>query len=69
MLKFIWLLLNIFLILLILIRMPNNESLDNFATKSQLLGSPNSAQQFLNNLTLILIISYFILAIKFNFSF
>ena len=34
MLKFIWLLNNILLIILILIRTPNNSGLESFATKS-----------------------------------
>jgi len=68
MLKFIWLIVDIFLILLILIRIPNNAGLTSFATKSNLLGSPNSAERFLNNLTWFLIMCYFILAIKFNLS-
>jgi len=61
-----WLIVNIFLILLILIRIPNNAGLTSFATKSNLLGSPNSAERFLNNLTWFFIMCYFILAIKFN---
>ncbi len=69
MLKLIWLILNILLILLILIRIPNNGGLASFTTKSNLLGSPNSAEKFLNNLTWFLIACYFGLAIKFNFSF
>ena len=68
MIKIIWLILSILLILLILIRTPNNAGLESFATKSNLLGSPNSTQTFLNNLTWFFIISYFLLAIKFNFS-
>jgi protein translocase SecG subunit len=67
MLKFLWLIGNIFLIALILTRTPNNAGLENFATKSNLLGSPNSAEKFLNQLTWILIINYFILAVKLNF--
>jgi protein translocase SecG subunit len=67
MLKIIWLTGNILLIALILTRTPNNGGLENFATKSNLLGSPNSAEKFLNQLTWILIANYFILAVKFNF--
>jgi protein translocase SecG subunit len=67
MLKFIWLLGNILLIALILTRTPNNSGLENFATKSNLLGSPNSAEKFLNQFTWILIANYFILAVKLNF--
>ena len=68
MLKIIWLILNLFLIVLILIRTPNNAGLDSFATKSNLLGSPTSTENFLNNMTWFLIISYFVLAMRFNFS-
>jgi protein translocase SecG subunit len=67
MLKSLWLINNILLIILILIRIPNNNGLENFAAKSNLLGSPNSAEKFLNQLTWALIINYFILAVKFNF--
>lgn len=68
MLKIIWIILNISLILLILIRTPNNIGLESFATKSNLLGSPNSAEKTLNNVTWLLIIIYFVIAVKFNFS-
>ena len=68
MIKIIWLILNLFLIILILIRTPNNAGLDSFATKSNLLGSPTSTEKFLNNMTWLFIISYFILAMRFNFS-
>nr|YP_010594993.1 Preprotein translocase SecG subunit [Stephanopyxis turris]WAJ57728.1 Preprotein translocase SecG subunit [Stephanopyxis turris] len=68
MFKIIWLLLDIFLIGLILTRTPNNGGLESFATKSNLLGSPNSAEKLLNNITWAVIFSYFLLAVKFNFS-
>jgi protein translocase SecG subunit len=68
MLKFIWLILNLVLITLILIRTPKNSGLESFATKSNLLGSPNSAEKFLNQFTWFLIANYFILGITFNFS-
>ena len=66
MLKVLWLLLNIFLILIIFVRVPNNSGLSSFATKSNLLGSPNSAEKTLNKLTWGLILGYFVLAVKFN---
>jgi len=66
MIKFIWILLNFSLILLILIRTPNNTGLESFATKSNLLGSPNSAEKILNNITWFFIVTYFIFAIEFN---
>jgi len=69
MLKIFWLLICVSLILLIVIRVPNNSGLDNFASKTDLLGSPGSAEKFLNNLTWLLIGLYALLAIKFNLSF
>lgn len=57
----------LFLILIILLRIPQeNVGLASFTTKSNLLGSPNSARRFLNTLTVIGIIIYFIIAIKLN---
>ena len=64
----IWLSLSAFLIFIIFLRSPQNGGLASFATKSNLLGSPSSAERFLNNLTVILIILYFIIAIQFNFN-
>ena len=66
MLKFIWLILSIFLILIILIRIPNKGGLNSFSVNSNLLGSPNSAEKTLNQLTWLIITCYFLLAIKFN---
>ena len=68
MLKLIWLIISLVLIILILTRTPKNSGLESFATKSNLLGSPTSTEKFLNNMTWFFIISYFILAMKFNFS-
>lgn len=68
MLKLIWLIINIFLITIIFIRIPNNNGLSSFAVKSNLLGSPDSAEKTLNKITWSLIIGYFILAVKFNLS-
>jgi len=68
MLKLIWLIINILLILLILIRIPNNAGLTSFATKNDFLGSPTSAEKFLNGFTWFLILCYFLLAIKLNFA-
>ena len=65
-LKLIWILLSIFLIFIIFSRVPRNQGLTSFATKSDLLGSPNSTEKFLNNFTLILIIIYYLIAIKLN---
>lgn len=66
MLKFIWLTVNIFLILIIFIRVPNSNGLSNFTDKSNLLGSPNSAEKTLNTLTFGLILIYFALAVRSN---
>jgi protein translocase SecG subunit len=55
------------LIGLIFLRTPQNQGLASFSTKSNLLGSPSSAEQFLNNLTVLLMIGYFSLAIFLNF--
>ena len=68
MLKIIWVILSIVLIGLIFLRTPQNQGLASFSTKSNLLGSPSSAEQFLNNLTVTLMIGYFSLAIFLNFS-
>jgi protein translocase SecG subunit len=68
MLKFLWLIVSLVLIVLILTRTPKNSGLESFATKSNLLGSPNSAEKILNQFTWFLIASYFILGVSFNFS-
>lgn len=62
MLKIIWVILSFVLIGIIFLRTPQNQGLASFSTKSNLLGSPSSAEQFLNNLTVILILSYFLFA-------
>lgn len=67
MLNIIWILLSIFLILIIFFRAPQNGGLASFATKTNLLGSPSSAERTLNNLTIIAIIFYLLIAIKLNF--
>jgi protein translocase SecG subunit len=67
MLKILWVMLSISLIGLIFLRTPQNQGLASFSTKSNLLGSPSSAEQFLNNLTIILMIGYFSFAVFLNF--
>ena len=58
---------SLFLIVIIFLRMPQeNVGLASFATKSNLLGSPSSAQRFLNILTAFGIILYFGIAIQLN---
>jgi len=49
MLNLLWILLSIGLIVIIFLRAPQNSGLASFATKSNLLGSPSSAEQTLNN--------------------
>ena len=68
MLNVFWLLVSIFLIFLIFLRTPQNNGLVNFTIKNNLLGSPNSTERFLNNLTLVLISLYLLIAIKSNFN-
>jgi preprotein translocase subunit SecG len=69
MLKLVWVILNIALISIIFIGTPNNGGLASLTTKTNLLGSLNSAEKILNRLTWGLIISYFFLAVKFNLAF
>ena len=64
----IWLGLSIFLIFIIFVRAPKNEGLASFTDKTNLLGSPSSAEKFLNNLTGLLIVLYVLIAVKFNFN-
>ena len=69
MLKLFGLIVSILLIGIIFLRIPQeNVGLASFATKSDLLGSPSSAQRFLNILTGIGILVYFGIAIKLNLS-
>lgn len=67
MLKLLGFLVSIFLIGIIFLRIPQeNIGLASFATKSDLLGSPSSAQRSLNIVTAIAILIYFAIAIKIN---
>ena len=67
MLKKIWLLLSLFLILIIFLRMPQETiGLSSFASKSDILGSPSSAQRYLNIITATGVFIYIILAFLFN---
>lgn len=67
MLKLTWGILSTILIILIFLRTPQNQGLTSFSTKTNFLGSPSSAEQFLNNLTVTLMIVYFLFAVFFNF--
>ena len=67
MLKIFGFIVSIFLITIIFLRSPQeNVGLASFATKTDLLGSPSSAQRFLNILTAFGILIYFGIAIELN---
>lgn len=67
MLKIIKTFISIFLIVIIFVQIPQeNVGLASFATKSNLLGSPSAAQQFLNILTGVAILIYFGIAFQLN---
>ncbi len=67
MLKIFGFLISILLIVIIFLRMPQeNMGLASFATKSDLLGSPSSAQRSLNILTAFGILVFFGTAIQLN---
>jgi preprotein translocase subunit SecG len=66
MLKLIGVFTSLFLLVIIFLRIPQeNTGLASFAAKSNLLGSPQSAQRFL---TAIGILIYLIIAIQQNFA-
>jgi preprotein translocase subunit SecG len=67
MLKSLGFIISIFLIAIIFLRIPQeNIGLASFATKSDLLGSPSSAQRSLNILTAFGILIYFGIAVQLN---
>lgn len=67
MLKPLGFIISILLILIIFLRIPpENLGLASFATKSDLLGSPSSAQRSLNILTAVGIGIYFGIAVQLN---
>jgi preprotein translocase subunit SecG len=67
MLKAIGFIIDILLIIIIFLRMPQESvGLSSFATKSDLLGSPSSAERSLNILTGFGILIYFSIAIQLN---
>jgi preprotein translocase subunit SecG len=58
---------SLFLIVIILIRIPRESSgLSSFANNSDLLGSPGSAQRFLDIVTVTGILVYFSVAFQLN---
>ncbi len=67
MLKSIGFFISILLIGIIFLRVPQeNVGLSSFATKSDILGSPSSAERFLNILTGLGILIYFGIAVQLN---
>jgi preprotein translocase subunit SecG len=67
MLKIIAFIINLSLIAVISFKIPKeNMGLSSFATKSNLLGSPASAQRFLNRATAVGILIYFGIAFQLN---
>ena len=67
MLKLIGFVVSLLLIVIIFLRTPQeNVGLSSFATKSDILGSPSSAERFLNILTAVGIFIYFSLALQLN---
>ena len=67
MLKLIGFIVSILLIIIIFLRTPKeNVGLSSFATKSEILGSPSSAERFLNILTVVGILIYFGIALTLN---
>ena len=69
MLKLFGFIISLFLIVIIFLRIPQeNIGLASFATKSDILGSPSSAQKSLNILTGIGILIYLGIAVSLNLS-
>jgi protein translocase SecG subunit len=67
MLKLIGFIVSILLIIIIFLRTPQeNVGLSSFAMKSDILGSPSSAERFLNVLTVFGILIYFGIALTLN---
>lgn len=67
MIKLIGIFTNLFLVFIIFLRIPQeNLGLSSFATQSSLLGSPQSAQRFLNIMTAVGISIYLIIAVLQN---
>ena len=67
MLKIFWGLMSLFLILIIFLRMPQeNIGLSSFANKSDIFGSPSSTHRTLNYITGISVLTYLLMAFYFN---
>ena len=68
MLKLIGIFISIFLIFIVMVRLPEESAgLTSFADRTNILGSPRSAQRFLDSFTIILIVIYLGIALKLNF--
>jgi len=68
MLKIFWLSCCFFLIIIILIRVPNATGIGSISITNKFSSSPSSVDKSLNKLTWGLIALYFVLASKFNLS-
>jgi protein translocase SecG subunit len=69
MLKLVGFIVSILLIIIIFLRTPQeNVGLSSFATKSNILGSPSSAERFINILTAFGIVIYLSIAVILNFT-
>ncbi len=69
MVKSIGFFISILLIIIIFVRLPReNVGLSSFVTKSDMLGSPSSAERFLNILTAFGIVIYLGIALYINFT-
>ena len=67
MLKIFWVIISLFLILIIFLRMPQeNIGLSSFANKSDIFGSPSSTQRTLNYITGICVLIYLLIAFYSN---
>ena len=67
MLKLVGFIVSFFLIIVIFLRIPKeNVGLSSFATKTNVFGSPSSAERFLNILTAVGIFIYFGIALTLN---
>nr|YP_005089670.1 secG gene product [Ulnaria acus]AEX37795.1 preprotein translocase SecG subunit [Ulnaria acus] len=67
MVKTLWFVMSLFLILIIFLRMPQeNIGLSSFANKSDIFGSPSSTQRTLNYITGISVFAYLVLAFYLN---
>ena len=68
MLKFLGFIINLFLIIGISLRIPQeNIGLASFATKNKMLNSTNSMQRWLNIITIVGITFYIFIAVQLNF--